>query len=339
MLKKIVITFVFIVSFLVVWQWPLLIYGIQQGKGQLNVILNAKPINYFLEDENFPDSLKEKLIIAQQARTFAMHRLGLNDSENYTKMYDQKGEVLLWNLSACAPYQLQPYQWRFPFLGEMPYKGFFDLDKAKQEQVKLDKLGYDTRIRPVGGWSTLGILNDPILSNMLNRSDGALAEVIIHELTHSTIFIKNNIEFNENLASFIGEQGAQEFLAEKFKQSPEKFESYIVSEKDGWMFRQHMLIGTDSLNQLYLKMDNSLEDKNKSTLKSELIQKIVSQLDTVSFTNQRYKKIFDKQLPNNAYFMSLKRYHSQKDTLNDLYANYDHNIKNMIEGLKESYGK
>ncbi|MEQ8240173.1 MAG: aminopeptidase [Cyclobacteriaceae bacterium] len=339
MLKKIVISFIFIISMLVIWQWPLLIYGIQQGKGQLNVIIKAKPIKYFLEDENFPDSLKAKLIIAQKARTFAIQKLGLKNSDNYTKMYNQKGEVLLWNLSACAPYQLQPYQWSFPFLGEMPYKGFFDLDEAKQEQAKLDTLGYDTRIRPVGGWSTLGILNDPILSNMLQRSDGALAEVIIHELTHSTIFIKNNIEFNENLASFIGEQGAQAFLAKEFKQSPEKLESYIASEKDGRMFRQHMLIGTDSLNLLYLKMDDTLANKTKSRLKGALIQKIVNQLDTVPFTNLRYKKIFDKQLPNNAYFMSLKRYHSQKDTLNELYTAYNQDIKKMIEGLKEKYSE
>jgi len=141
-----------------------------------------------LNDPEFPDSLKSKLIIAQKARTYAIKSLGLNQSNNYTKMFDQKGEVLLWNLSACEPYELKPYQWSFPFLGKMPYKGYFKIEEAKKEQEILDSLGYDTRIRPVGGWSTLGILNDPILSNMLRRSDGALADIIIHELTHANNF-------------------------------------------------------------------------------------------------------------------------------------------------------
>jgi len=339
MLKKLIISILILLSILIIWQWPLLRYGIQQGKGQLEVILDAKPIEDYLNDPEFPDSLKSKLIIAQKARTYAIKSLGLNQSNNYTKMFDQKGEVLLWNLSACEPYELKPYQWSFPFLGKMPYKGYFKIEEAKKEQEILDSLGYDTRIRPVGGWSTLGILNDPILSNMLRRSDGALADIIIHELTHATIFIKNNIEFNENLASFIGEHSARQFLKESFDDSPEKFDDYVYAQEDSKKFREHMLVGTDSLSLLFSKLTADQDDSLKAQQKAHLIIKIIERLDTVSFVNNNYKKIFDARLPNNAYFMSLKRYHSQKDTLSALYATYDNDIKKMIHGLKEIHGK
>src|SRR5690606_16736486 len=133
---------------------------------------------------------------------YAISEIGLEESKNYTSYYDQKGQVILWNLSACESYEFTPKLWSFPFLGSFPYKGYFDLDKAMEEYQLLKELGYDARIRPVNGWSTLGWTKDPILSNMTERSTGAIVELIIHELTHSTLFVKDNIEFNENLASF-----------------------------------------------------------------------------------------------------------------------------------------
>ena len=48
-------------------------------------------------------------------------------------------------------------------------------------------MGYDTKIDEVNAWSTLGWFKDPILSSMLNRSAGSLAELIIHELSHIRI--------------------------------------------------------------------------------------------------------------------------------------------------------
>ncbi len=44
---------------------------------------------------------------------------------------------------------------------------------------------------------------------MLNRSEGDLANLIIHEMSHATIFVKDSVDFNENLATFIGDRGAE----------------------------------------------------------------------------------------------------------------------------------
>ncbi len=211
MLKKISWGILLILIALCLYYWNWLSYGYNQAKGQLKVITQSRPIEDFLQDPNFPDSLKQKLELTMAVRGFAVDSLGLNKSDNYTELYDQKGKTLLWNVSASEPYALKAYTWQYPFLGEMPYKGF-DLEKAKKEADLLKEKGFDVRIRTVGGWSTLGILKDPLLSNMLERNDGALAEVIIHELTHATLFVKNEVEFNENLASFIGEKGAERFL-------------------------------------------------------------------------------------------------------------------------------
>ncbi|MFT6865791.1 MAG: putative aminopeptidase [Cyclobacteriaceae bacterium] len=338
MFKKIWVGTITILLMLIIWQWSFILYGINQAKGQIEVIRNAKPIDTFLEDPSFPDSLKQKLTLAKEVRIFAMNDLKLNQSDNYTTMYDQKGKTILWNLSACEPYELKAYTWYYPFLGSMPYKGFFDLEKAKLEKEKLEQLGYDARIRPVGGWSTLGILNDPILSDMLNRSDGALAEVIIHELTHATIFVKNEIEFNENLASFIGEQGAVIYLKQKHGEDHLILQEYYEESLDGKRLTAHVLKGAQILDSLYSHMAEQ-PDAIKKTLKEKTINEIVESIDTVSFFNQRYYGLFEKTKPNNAYFMSFMRYHSQEDTLTSIYNQYDSDLMLMIENLKELYGK
>jgi len=339
MLKKILTSILLITIAFCWWNWEMIQYGYFQARGQLKVIMEARPIEEFLEDSDFPDSLKHKLQLAKIVRQYAIDSLGLHNSDNYTKLYNQKGKVLLWNLSASEPYELKAYEWKYPILGSMPYKGFFELEKAKKEAKILDSLGYDIRIRPVGGWSTLGILQDPLLSNMLERSDGDLTETIIHELTHATIFVKNEIEFNENLASFIGEKGAEKFLISHFGDSSAQHLEYIQEQADSKTLTHLILYGAKKLDSLYASFDKGMPNAIKDSLKHEQMLLIKQDLDSTSFYNKKYYGIFDKYLPNNAYFMMFRRYHNQEDSLQMIYESYDKNFLKMIEGMKQKYGK
>ncbi len=320
--------------------WSTIKYGIAQAKGQYEVISNARPINEFLDDPNFPDSLKTKIELVQVIRKYAIDSLGLNDTENYTTLYDQKGENILWNLSACEPFEMKPKLWSFPFLGSFPYKGFFDLEKAKAERDELDEQGYDTRIRTVGGWSTLGWFKDPILSNMLGRNEGSLADLIIHELTHSTLFVKDSVEFNENLASFIGKKGAEIFLIDYFGPDSKEYAEYMESYKYSQSFRSHMLTGYKSLDSLFQSFDNKeLTDDEKRSLKADLIGTIIDRLDTITSSHpERLKSFFSKQLPNNAYFMAFQRYGAKQGLFMDEYLNkFDEDIRSFITHYKSLY--
>src|SRR2546426_844769 len=58
MLKKILLSVLIILVSLVIWQWSLVNYGVRMGYGQLKIIWNAKPVETFLNDPSFPDSLK-----------------------------------------------------------------------------------------------------------------------------------------------------------------------------------------------------------------------------------------------------------------------------------------
>ena len=91
-----------------------------------------------------------------------------------------------------------------------------EYEKGKKEEEKLADAGYDTDYNTTSAWSTLGWFRDPILSNILYRTEGQVADLIIHEMTHATLYAKSSVDFNENLASAIGEVGAELFLKYKY---------------------------------------------------------------------------------------------------------------------------
>lgn len=331
---KIILGFLLALSLLVAFNWKILNYGIAQAKGQLQIIREAKPIEAILNDASVSDTVKYKIRLIQDVKTFAFDSLGLTESENYSTFYDQKGEVSLWNLSACEPYSFKPQKWNYPILGSFPYKGFFELEKAQREYDELEQDGYDVRIRPVSGWSTLGWTKDPILSNMLERSDGSLVELIIHELTHSTLFIEDDIQFNENLASFIGERGALKYLKLKFGSKSDELFEYILNEEDSRVFRNQMLLITRKLDSIYQSFEFNTPDSSKSISKHILIDRGITSLDTLHFHNARYYDVFSENRPNNAYFMSYLRYYSSEDSLeNILEKDYHGDLKIFIEGM------
>ncbi|MDH5598070.1 MAG: aminopeptidase, partial [Cyclobacteriaceae bacterium] len=75
---------------------PLVYYGIKQGYGQLSIIWKAQPIDEFLQQENLPDSTKNKIHLIREAKNFAIESLQLNNSENYTTIFDQEGKDLMF---------------------------------------------------------------------------------------------------------------------------------------------------------------------------------------------------------------------------------------------------
>lgn len=335
MIKKIILALAILLLFTLIFYWKIVSYGIQQAKGQLAIIFNTEPIEKILSDSLVSDSIKNKIKIIQEARNFAFDALNLEKSSNYTSYYDQKDKVVLWNVSASAPYSLTPKLWSFPFLGSFPYKGFFELEQATAEMETLKKEGLDVRIRPVGGWSTLGWTKDPILSNMLKRGEGNLIELIIHELTHNTLFIKDDIKFNENIASFIGKKGAILFLNEKYGTNSEPYFEYLFSEEDSRIFRNQMLMGAKKLDSLYTAIENE-PDSVKALKKQLIIDEIIHSIDTLHFHNQKYYALFNTSRPNNAYFTAYQRYYSAKDSLqNILERKYQNNLSLFIRGMND----
>jgi len=324
-----------LLSIYIIFNFKLFIYGLQQLKGQVSIVAKAKPIEAFFSDPDFPDSLKQKLKFIEEIKLFAIDSLGLKASKNYSTLYDQHGKPLLMNLTAAEPFKLEAYTWNFPLLGTVSYKGFFDFEKGQAEADELRKKKYDVEYSPVSAWSTLGWFRDPVFSSMLKRNEGQLAELLIHEMTHATLYLKSSVDFNENLASAVGEVGAEKFLKSKFGENAVELQTYLDEQDDYNRFAKHMLAGTVLLDSLYKAFENKNEE-TKAQFKKEMITSITESLDTIPFHNMKYKTRFKKgDLPNNAYFMSFMRYDSQKDEMKKvLNEKYKGDIGEYLKSLK-----
>lgn len=338
LVKKVLLGLLLLVLILVVIYRDLIGYGWMQLIGQLQVVREAVPLEEFLENDSTTADQKAKIQVILEAKEFAFNELGINYSDNYSTIFDQKGKPSMFVVTACDPYSFRPRTWSFPIVGQFPYKGYFVRDKAVEEYRRVrDEEGLDAGLRTAGGWSTLGWFKDPVLSNMLNRSEGDLASLIIHELTHFTLFVKDSVTFNENLATFIGDKGAILFMERKYGKDSKEVVDFVNSLQDELLFKDYMLNSAQSLNELFSGFDNQ-SDSVKSILKQERIQSIKQNYDTLPFRSNRYSGYFENYTPNNTFFMSMLRYNSQQDELekelNDKFAG---DLKAYLEYLKGKY--
>lgn len=321
------------------FNYDLVLYGLSQAKGQLTIIREARPADEVLNDPAFPDSLKVNLRFINDIKLFAFDSLGINHSKNYSKVYDQHGKELMFVVTACEPFKLESKQWTFPLIGTFSYKGFFDVEKAKKLESELKAEGLDTNIRTAGGWSTLGWFEDPILSNMLADSEADFAETILHELTHGTLFVKDSLRFNENLATFIGVKGAELYLKNKYGGSSEELIAYQKTWDDRNLVIRHILNGSIYLDSVYNSIAQDLPFEAKSQIKDRAITRIVQTMDTLDLTDKnRYMNYYLKNRPNNTLFMSYLRYRGELALLEkELSDKYDGDIKKMLEAYKIKY--
>jgi predicted aminopeptidase len=336
--KRIGLSLLGIILILVIFKFQLVKYGIEQAQGQLKIVYSARPFDEVLNDAAVPDSIKTKLLLIREIKKYAEDSLGINKSENYESFYDQKGKPAIYVITACSPFELKEYQWTFPFLGSFSYKGFFNLARAKKEEEILKHEGLDTDLGTASGWSTLGWFKDPVLSGMLKRKEGSLANLIIHELTHGTLYIRDSVDYNENLASFIGDKGAIKFLKYKYGNESTQLGEYENSKEDREKYIAHILTGAKELEAVYQKIKQK-NTKEKLKIKRLTIAEIISNLDTIKFHNKSYYTAdIDADSINNTFFIDFKRYNSKQDNFEkEFYEKFNGDLKAYLKYLKNKY--
>ena len=327
-----------LLAVIAVWNYKLIGYGISQLTGQLHIIRNAVPVSEVLSNPATPDSVKEKLIYINQVRRFAMDSLGLKNSDNYTTLFDQKGEPVIWVVTASLPYELKAHEWWFPVIGTVSYKGFFTEEKAIREAEKVESEGYETDIYSPSAWSTLGYFTDPILSNMLNRGPGRLADLIIHELTHATVYLKSSVDFNENFATFVGEKGAEMFLKHHFGNESPEHTRFIQFLEDDEIYHQYMIESARHLDSLYRSFSSETSITQKETQKREILNEITEGIRHLPYHQpERFHKMLDKKVQlNNTDFLSYLRYRKDQSVFREaLEKNYNGDLRAMVKDVVE----
>lgn len=314
----------------------MVMYGLRQLQGQLHIVIEAVPVEKIMTQPGTPDSIRKKLEFIEEVRRFAMDKLELKNSKNYTTYYDQKGKPAIWVITACEPFDMKAYEWYFPMLGHVSYKGFFVKERGYPEVNDLRKQGYDVEYSPAGGWSTLGFFKDPILSGMLRRNKGQLAELIIHELTHSTVYLKGQVELNENLATFVGERGAEQFLKYKYGEGSKELMQYQFEREDEQVFGDFMVKACNELDTYYEGFDTLPNKAEKYNFKYRKIASIVLRIDSLKlhYPERYHFDLPDEKLPDNTFFMSYQRYRGNLEELEQQFEKQNRNIISLINYYK-----
>jgi predicted aminopeptidase len=186
-------------------------YVLQAAYQQSKILLGRRQIEQVILDPDTSGEERDKLRVVLQAREFASE-LGLTTGRSFTSYSDVGKDTLAWIVVASRKDSFALYQWWFPIVGTVPYKGFFNESDAKAQGSRLEADGYECSIRGTEAFSTLGWFNDPVLSTTLKNPPSRIANTVIHESVHATVWIPSNVAFNESLANFVGMQGALEFF-------------------------------------------------------------------------------------------------------------------------------
>jgi predicted aminopeptidase len=187
-------------------------YLAKQGRYLIQYSTGARNAETLIASRVTDAETRDFLIRAREIRRFASERIGLVENGNFTRYREIDRDYLVSVVSACDAVSFDAYSWRYPFLGRLPYRGFYERADADREAARLKAEGWDVVVRPVDSFSTLGFTRDPLYSFMKKYSPFELASLLMHEQTHATLFVKGQAQFNEELATFVGEAGALAWL-------------------------------------------------------------------------------------------------------------------------------
>jgi predicted aminopeptidase len=282
-----------------------------------------------LKDPQIPEAEKSKIRLAQQAKQFAESDLGLTASKNYTDYVPLKRSSVVYAVNAAEKWKLKSYLWDFPFVGTVPYKGYFAEADARSEAQSMSDKGYDTYVRGVSAYSTLGYFRDSLLSSMTKASDHNLVNTIIHETTHATLYIESNADFNERLAVFVGNLGTEKFY--QMKEGPNSKTLLLIKSEnqDEALFAKFIAREIELLDLWYKDLEASKdsaekkEDQRKQRLRlvqEHFLTELKPQLKSDLYSS------FDKISLNNARLMLYKTYLSDLSDFENLYKLCQQNL-------------
>lgn len=309
-------------------------YLVQSARGQLQLLSGGETVENLLKSPKSSAKLKHNLELVQEVKAFAESHLKLKPTLNYQNYLDLKRDYLVMVLTASPPLKMESKTWWFPIVGTVPYKGYFDKSMGLADQKTLQAEGFETNYRPSPAYSTLGWFRDPLLSTMMLYGDFYLANTVIHESVHATHWIPGEVTFNENMASFIGNQGAQLFYAHKYGKDSKEYRDTIQTLKEQKIFAHFMNLAAKELEKVYqqkLADSDMLKAKQAKIkeLKARYVKDILPQIKTPGYAG------FEKQDWNNALMMSYLHYNAELDKLEAFFDKQGRDIPKMMEFLKQ----
>ena len=309
-------------------------YSFKSAYHQMSLLANRESYEKILEKKGLTEDQRRKILLSQEVRDFAIKELKLHSNGNYTKVTWLDRPYVIWSVSASDAWRIKPYEWQFPIVGKVPYLGFFNQKEAEEKEQEMAQKGFDTYVRGVSAYSTLGWFADPLLSSMLNYDDEYLTETLIHELVHTTIWVKNSVDFNERLASYVGQKGAELFYLKKEGPGSLAYKKMQDATHDDKIFSAFITGQVKELDEWYLNLkpeEKTIENKEAriKKIQENFNLKIKSQLKSRSWSR------FGETKLNNARLMMFRTYMSDFSAFDRLWKIVNGDFPLFIEKCKK----
>jgi predicted aminopeptidase len=303
-------------------------YLFHAAAGQVRFLYHAVPVEEVLQQDSLSAEEKRRLALVSRIMEFGEKELGLKKTDNY-KTINLKGQSPVYTVSASPKDKLAMVTWWFPVAGDVPYLGFFKLEAARKERDRLLAEDFDAFVGRVEAYSTLGWFKDPLSLNLIQGSDLNLVETILHEMTHTTLYVKGQGEFNEGLAQLVGKKGALLFFEQTFGPShPATLEAQDSGLDEG-LFSTFLVSLLAELDTLYkdeqIPYSRKLSEREKTFARHmEKFNKLKQQMRTKRFAN------FGQLGLDNAYLMSVGLYHRHYALFETVLAYEGNSIKELL---------
>ncbi len=187
--------------------------------GHLDIVQRTRPVPDWLADPATPEPLRQRLVLSQRIRDFAVSALQLPDNRSYRAYADLQRDAVVWNVVAAPELSLTLKTWCFPVMGCVGYRGYFSRAPAESLASELRGEGWEADVYGVPAYSTLGWTNwlggDPLLNTFIQWSEGELARLIFHELAHQVAYAADDTAFNESFAVAVERLGSARWLAQQ----------------------------------------------------------------------------------------------------------------------------
>lgn len=283
-------------------------YLVRSGIFQAELLMARQPLDEVRASGSLDAAALSRLDLVDDVKAYGAE-IGLAATDNYGTLA-VGWERQIWNISACKPLAFESRTWWFPIVGRVPYLGFFREEDARVLERKLAAEGYDVYVRTAGAYSTLGWFKDPILPQMLKWSDYNLADTVLHELAHATLWVPGSVKFNESFANFVGEVAAARYLADRRGVHHPALVEAMNRQADRQVYRA-------LLHQLYTDLDaiytdSSLDDAAKLEAKRKMFEEeLPKRVEAAElFEKPKYLRAVREDPWNNARMIQFKVYNT-----------------------------
>ncbi len=320
-------------------------YILRAGLAEAKILSRRRPIAAVIADPSTGPVTRHKLQLVLSVRTYADRILALRTGESYTTYSWVDRDTLLMVLQASPKLAFREYTWWFPIVGRVPYKGYFDFDRARDDARALEKQGYDVWVRPSSAFSTLGYFNDPLLNTILRYDDVDLANTVVHELTHNTLYVPSQISFNESLANFVGAQGAIDYFCSLEGEASRHCDLARRRWHDDLIYGSFLTDLVQRLKAVYARTD--LPAATRLAMRDSVFQDARSRWTAQvepTLTSDQYRGWGRRASLNNAALIARRIYYDRLDVFEAAYARtggelrtFVRVVRDAVKGQKDAY--